>query len=91
MERQFSIKAKAFCFTMKEGSSNLQLEERRKDFTGVILVGPQSSVWLVAKVEEAFLSQVKEVTAAYFYEDENMLMVRGGSNKGAHSQRLVGP
>jgi hypothetical protein len=66
MECRFSVKAKAFCFTMKEGSSDLQLEEMRKGFIGVILVGPQSSVWFVAKVEEAFLSQVKEVTVAFF-------------------------
>ena len=81
MERQFSIEAKAFCFTVKEVSSDHRLEKRRKGFAGVFLVGSQSSVWLVAKVEEVFLSRVKEVTDAYFHEDENMLMVCRGSNK----------
>jgi hypothetical protein len=56
MECRFSTKAKAFCFTMKDGSSDLRLEERMKSFDGVILVGPQSSIWLAAKVEEVFLS-----------------------------------
>ena len=56
MERRFSIEAKAFCFTAKEGSTDLRLEERRKGFVRVIRVGPQSAVWLVAKVEEAFQS-----------------------------------
>jgi hypothetical protein len=51
MERRFSVEAKAFCFTAKEGSTDLRLEERRKGFVGVIRVGPQSAVWLVAKVE----------------------------------------
>jgi hypothetical protein len=81
MECRFSIEAKAFYFTMKDGSSNLRLEERMKGFDGFILVGPQSSIWLAAKVEEVFLSWVKEVTIAYFREDENVLMVRGGRNK----------
>ena len=36
MERRFFVKAKALCFTAKEGSSDLQLEERRKGFVGVI-------------------------------------------------------
>jgi hypothetical protein len=56
MERQFSVEAKAFCFTAKEGSFDLRLEERRKGFVGVIRVGPQSVAWLVAKVEEALQS-----------------------------------
>lgn len=55
MERRFSVEAKAFCFIAKEGSSDLWLEERRKGFIGVIIVDLQSSVWLVAMVEEAFL------------------------------------
>ena len=54
MERQFSVEAKAFCFTAKERSTVFRLEERRKGFVGVIRVGSQSAVWLVAKVEEAF-------------------------------------
>jgi hypothetical protein len=56
MEMRFSVEAKAFCFTVKEGSTDLRLEERRKGFVGVIRVGPQSAVWLVAKVEEAVQS-----------------------------------
>jgi hypothetical protein len=39
MERWFSVEAKAFYFTAKEGSTDLRLEERRKDFVGVIRVG----------------------------------------------------
>jgi hypothetical protein len=56
MECRFSVEAKAFCFMVKNESSNLHLEERGKGFVGVILVGSQSSIWLVAKVEEVFLS-----------------------------------
>ena len=68
MERQFSVeaKAKAFCFTVKEGSSDFRLEERMKGFVGVLRVGPQSAAWLVAKVEEALQSQVKKGSATGF-------------------------
>jgi hypothetical protein len=82
MERRFSVEAKAFCFTVMEGSTNLRLEERRKGFVGVIRVGPQSAVWLVAKVEEAVQSprgQVRLDTG--FREDETRILVREGCNK----------
>jgi hypothetical protein len=81
MEMWFSVEAKAFCFTAKEGSTDLRLEERRKGFVGFIRVGPQGAVWLVAKVEEAFQSQVKDGSAKGFREDENSLLVREGCNK----------
>ena len=52
MERRFSVEAKAFCFMAKKGSTELWLVERRKGFVGVIRMGPQSAIWLVAKVEK---------------------------------------
>ena len=81
MERWFSVEAKAFCFTAKEGSNDLWLEERRKGFVWVIRVGPQSAVWLEAKVEEACQSQAKEGSVSDFREDEKCFMVRKGCNK----------
>ena len=81
MERQFSVEAKAFCFSAKEGSKDLRLEERQKDFVGVIRVGPQSAVWLATKVEEACLAQSKEGLVSDFWEDEKCLMVREGRNR----------
>jgi hypothetical protein len=39
MERQFSVDAKTFNLLAKEGLSVFCLEERRKGFVGVILVG----------------------------------------------------
>ena len=80
MERQFSVEAKAFCFMAKEGSTEFWLKERRKGFVGVIKVGSQSAVWLVAKVEEAVQAQAKDGSAG-FREDENCLVVREGCNK----------
>ena len=79
MERRFSIEAKSFCFSSKDGSSLFQLEERRKNFVGYIFVSTQGSSWLVDTVDAAF--QVKEDIAKSFHEGDKALMVHGGANK----------
>jgi hypothetical protein len=61
MEQRFSIEAKSFCFSSKEGFSNFCLEERRKNFVGYIFASTQCSFWLVDMVEVA--CQVKEDVA----------------------------
>jgi hypothetical protein len=79
MERLFSIEAKSFRFSSKEGSSLFRLEERRKKFVGYILVSTQGSTWLIDTVEAT--SQEKENIAKSFREGDKALMVHGGSNK----------
>jgi hypothetical protein len=58
MEWRFSIEAKSFYFSSKDGSSLFRLEERRKNFVGYIFVSTQGSSWLVDTVDAA--CQVKE-------------------------------
>ena len=53
MERHFSIEAKSFCFSIKEGFSDLCLEERRKKFEGFIFASPPCAAWLRDTVEAA--------------------------------------
>ena len=79
MERRFSIEAKSFCFSSKEGSSLFRLEERRKKFVGYILVSTQCSSWLGDTVEAA--CQMKEDIAKSFCEGDKALMIHGGANK----------
>jgi hypothetical protein len=77
MERRFSIEAKSFFFSSKNGSSLFRLEERRKNFLGYIFVSTQGSSWLEDTVEEA--CQGKEDIAKSFREGDKALMVhRGG-------------
>jgi hypothetical protein len=52
MERRFSIEAKSFCFSMKDGFSDLRLEERRKNFVGFFASAP-CAAWLMDSVEAA--------------------------------------
>ena len=79
MEQRFSIEAKSFCFSSKEGSSLLRLEERRKNYVGYIFVSTQCSSWLVDTVEAT--CQVKEDIAKSFREGDKVLMIHGGANK----------
>jgi hypothetical protein len=79
MERRFSIEAKSFWFSFKEGSSLLRLEERRKEFCGYIFVSINGSSWLVDTVEE--VCKVKEDIAKSFCEGDKAMMVHGGANK----------
>jgi hypothetical protein len=79
MERWFSIEAISFCFSIKEGFSDLRLEERRKKFVGFIFASSPCAAWLRDTVEAA--TQVKEDISKSYCEGDKVLMVHGGSNK----------
>jgi hypothetical protein len=79
MERCFSIEAKSFCFSAKEGSPVLRLEERRKGFAGFIFARFSCLSWLVDTVEVA--SKVKDDIAKSYREGDKVFMVYGGANK----------
>ena len=79
MEQRFSIEAKSFRFSTKDGPSLFCLEERRKKFTGYIFVSPPCSSWLIDTMEAACL--VKENIAKSFCEGYKALMVHRGDNK----------
>ena len=67
MERRFSIEAKSFCFSAKEGSPDLRLEERRKGFIGFIFASFHYSSWLVDTVEAT--SKVKDDIAKSYMRE----------------------
>jgi hypothetical protein len=74
MEHRFSIEAKSFCFSAKEGSSNLRLEERRKGFVGLFFFASfHCSSWLVEVA-----SRVKDDITKSYCEGDKVLMVHGG-------------
>ena len=83
------MKKKPYAFSAKEGFSNFCLEERRKGFVGVILVGHQCYAWLVAMVEEAILLPVKEDIVKSYLKDANVLMVHEGGNKAGRFLELA--
>jgi hypothetical protein len=81
MERRFTVEAKTFSFSAKEGNSVIRLKEKRKGFGGFIFLGIKCSDWLTDTVEEALEAQKKEEFARSFRDEVRVLKVRMGSNK----------
>jgi hypothetical protein len=51
MERRCCVEAKSFVFTVVEGASVVRLEERRRNFSRLVLLGAQSVGRLVSTME----------------------------------------
>jgi hypothetical protein len=81
MERRFSVEAKSFCFSAKDGCPDLCLEERRRGFVGFIFASYHCSSWLVDTVDAVSRSQVVEDLALSYHEGDKVMMVHGGGNK----------
>jgi hypothetical protein len=81
LERRFFLEAKTFLFSVEEVKSVLSMEERRKGFLGVVLLGLQCTAWFVAAVKEALWSQGVEDFVKSFREDSKAWIVRKCCNK----------
>ena len=73
------MEAKTTFFSMK--ASELRLEERRKGFLGLVLVGLRCASWLATTVKEASQSSVLVDFVKSSSEGRKSLTVRGGCNK----------
>jgi hypothetical protein len=51
MERRFLVEAKSFVFSVLDVASVLRVEEKRKDFSGEVLLSNQCTEWLVSMME----------------------------------------
>jgi hypothetical protein len=81
LERHFFVEAKTFLFSVEEGKSVLRMEERRKGFLGVVLLGLQCIAWVIAAVKDALQSKGVEDFVKSFWEDLKAWKVRKGCNK----------
>jgi hypothetical protein len=81
MECRFSVEAKTFSFSVISGKAVLRLEEKRKHFSGFILLGGKGSVWLADKVEEAIGDPKKGEFASSFSDEVRVLKLQMGSNR----------
>jgi hypothetical protein len=79
MERRWHVEAKKFLFTVVKGASVVRLEERRRNFSGQILLGIQSLGWLISTVE-CLLWFPGEDFVRSFREGSKVLIVRRGDN-----------
>jgi len=89
MERQFSVEARAFYFSVKTEVSEICLEERRKGFCGYIFLGLQCSELLLTTAEEALKEPMKKDFVKSYREDVKALIVSGGGNKAGRYLEVV--
>jgi hypothetical protein len=80
MERRCCVEAKSFLFTVVEGASVVRLEERRGNFSGMILLGAHMFGWLVSTVESLLWCPGEKDFIRSFREGSKVLIVRRGGN-----------
>lgn len=51
MERHFFVEVKHFVFSVLEGELVAQLEERRRNYAGSMMLGAQCINWVVSTME----------------------------------------
>jgi len=74
------VEAKSFVFTVVEGASVVRLEERRRNFSGLVLLGAQSVGWLVSTMESLLWYLGEKDFVRSFREGSKVLIVRQGGN-----------
>jgi hypothetical protein len=80
MERWCCVEAKTFVFTVVEGASVVRLEERRKSFSGLVLLSAQSIEWLALTMENLQWCPEEKDFIRSFREGSKVLLVRRGGN-----------
>jgi hypothetical protein len=79
MERWCCVEAKTFVFTVVEGASVVRVEERKRNFSGLVLLGAQSIGWLFSTLESVLWFSGKDFVRS-FREGSKVIIVRRGGN-----------
>jgi hypothetical protein len=79
MERWCCVESKTFVFTVVEGASVVRVEERRRNFSGLVLLGAQSSGLLFSTLESVLRFSGKDFVRS-FREGSKVFIVRRGGN-----------
>jgi hypothetical protein len=81
MDKKFLVESKSFAFSVLAGMSALRVEEKRKNFLGVVILNCQSSEWVASMLEVLLgLSEEQEIVKS-FREGLKLLIARRGGNK----------
>jgi len=81
MDKKFLVESKSFAFSVLAGASALRVEEKRKNFLGVVILNSQSSEWLASLLEGLLgLPEEQEIVKS-FREGSKLLIARRGGNK----------
>jgi hypothetical protein len=81
MDKNFLVESKSFTFSVLGGASTLRVEEKRKNFLGVVILNAQSSEWLASTLEVLLGLPAEQDCVKSFREGSKVLIARRGGNK----------
>jgi len=81
MESRFLVKSKSFVLSVLDGASMLRGEEKRKGFSGEILLSNQCTIWLASTMEVLLGFPRDKEFVKSFKEGTKVMIVRRGGNK----------
>jgi hypothetical protein len=84
MEKSFLVESKIFVFSVLDGVSRLRVGEKRKSFSGKIVISPQCSEWLASTLEILLGFPEDQEFIKSFREGSEILIARRGSNHADH-------
>jgi hypothetical protein len=77
-----------FLFSVEKGLEVLRVVEKRKSFSGTVLLGSRCVAWLISLLEEALRSNLPKDFEKSFVEDPKATLVRGRGNKASRFWEL---
>jgi hypothetical protein len=81
MDKNFLVESKSFTFSVLGGASTVRVEEKRKNFLGVVILNAQSSEWLASSLEVVLGLPAEQDFVKSFREGSKVLIARRGGNK----------
>jgi hypothetical protein len=90
MEKSFLVESKIFVFLVLDGVSRLRVGEKRKSFSGEIVISPQCSEWLASMLEILLGFREDQEFIKSFREGSKILIAwRGGNHTGHFLEAAV--
>lgn len=86
MEKSFLVESKIFVFSVLDGALRLRVGEKRKFFSGTIVISPQCSKWLSSTLEILLGFPEDQELIKSFREGSEILIARRVSN---HAGRFL--
>jgi hypothetical protein len=81
MEKSFIVESKIFVFSVLDGESMLRVGEKRKSFSGEIIISCQCSKWLASTLEILLGHLEDQDFIKSFTEGSKILIARRGGNQ----------
>jgi hypothetical protein len=81
MEKRFIVESKTFVFSILDGALRLRVGEKRRTFSGEIVVNSQCSEWLALTMENLLDCPEDQEFIKSFREGSKIVFTRRGSNQ----------